>query len=649
MAIAGSLIIIAVWFFATPLAIYRGENPDLHIPPPKADRTCGAGDRPANESIPFWSVWAEYPPASKATYHPERLLRPNKDYTVVLDMAALEYRLCMDVWSSQPVTADINHLPENNPKSARLNLQVLLIPDERLFDSLPAENSVRQFDLDLGKIRTVRSKGFTVAHGVQQDLEEMGPRAEFVYGEQLFRLHTSGASGQGYLSFSIWLDGKPIDEVTAAVCVSIGELECNHPILGPSLLGVDLDNPSTLPGAALHIIDAWSTLIGVFRCNVCPNPSYFTWTIDRSTSDFSAEIDKITSKMVEARNPSARVSKDYQLTAGGDALFNLIFPQPSANAAADEFRRFVAIAQSQEPPDGKTALALFVRLLPHSSTLVFTPLNLMRVRINDAPPVFIGFLLNVQNALPLQDYSAPTTCSTGLELFVAPKNPPKTPAGAITTDYDEVIAARRRADSWITSIAKTCGDCVIANEEVFHNWLMEDITDQDKVVITLSHYGEDSLYLSESGDPNVMPTVARTFGPASLAILDGCGTAATHNPVLVRNLNAAHVYSFVATSADIEPEMGGDFLRILLDDLALNAGDPAYNIGTARFDAVNQLSKTFHVRFDPSTGINVREQYGPKALLFLLAGKGTVRVCPPSPQIHPNDVAPKPHPQGAPL
>jgi hypothetical protein len=67
----------------------------------------------------------------------------------------------------------------------------------------------------------------------------------------------------------------------------------------------------------------------------------------------------------------------------------------------------------------------------------------------------------------------------------------------------------------------------------------------------------------------------------------------------------------------VDPVLAGKFLTEFMDQLKRNVNDPRYTVTRARFDAVRSL------------GRDEKSVYGPKALAFILAGNGAIRLCVP--------------------
>jgi hypothetical protein len=245
------------------------------------------------------------------------------------------------------------------------DLEVLVIPDQRYFQ-MQGERAKR-LTVDLEKVRDTQNSGFALDGSPFAYLRSHGGKAPFSFGMQSFRLRVlrSAPLGNAPVALSFWADGKPIDEVAMNLCV-VAKPEDACPTSSASsthsLRGVDLSGKGNLPDAALHLIERGSDVVGVFRCNSCAGDKYFNWTIGQR-SFFSAAHAKGTSD------------------------------KPST---------------------------LFVRLLSNKPNLVLFPMGLVRVPLPGGSKDFLGFSVNIEAPLELQDYSTQSKCISDWVLFVPP-------------------------------------------------------------------------------------------------------------------------------------------------------------------------------------------------------------------------------------
>jgi hypothetical protein len=568
-----------------------------------------ATSRPRRDfSDPVWNVWAER--SSVPAFTPENLQR-GQDYSIVVNLAALHYRnvaRTVQVYS-QDVSEGFAKWLEDHDDSAA-DLEVLIAPDQRSFELL--DQPWKMLHLDLATIRATQT--FRLRESPFAYLRSHHGMAPFSFAVLIFRVRVSRSAplGNAPVAFSLWADGKPIDEIAVNLCVakSSGE-ECPTSVGSDvyTLRGIDLSGSGAAPDAALHLIERGRDIVGVFRCNSCVDRKYFTWTIGQQRDGWLA--DRVNELIQRLRPP---VPSEGVFVQEGDVLHNLVFPNAQDVSEADRaFSAFVAAAakrHTEVPP------SLFARVLANKPTLILFPLALMRVPLGDGTRSFVGFDVNIESPLELQDYSVQSRCISEWVLFAPP-------AGRYQGDVEDARVYANAA-GWIDSITKECPGCVYSDPHVFADWLLGNTQSSQpmasQAIVALSQYGANSLFFDGTADnPPAVPSasIRRTFAPPSFAILDACGTAAPGGSEFVRSLNEHGVYSIISTSAAIPGAMGGQFLKTFVDVLK---GHPTYTVSRARYEAVKLL------RIEKSSTGRV---YGPQALEFVLVGNGGLRVCLP--------------------
>jgi hypothetical protein len=262
-------------------------------------------------------------------------------------------------------------------------------------------------------------------------------------------------------------------------------------------------------------------------------------------------------------------------------------------------------------------MSLFVRLLAGKPNLDLFPIALMRVPLTDGTKDFLGFRVNVEAPLELQDYSTPDKCISNWILFVPPHGTAET--------IGDLADARDFANSsgWIDRMTQLCSTCVYSDPDKFSKWLLDESANAipgNQAVVVLSQYKSNALFFNSSIDnpPSVLAgSVRRKFAAPSFAILDACGTSAPGESEFIRMLNSHGIYTFISTSTAIPGSMGGQFLKIFVEILAKH---PDYTVSRARFEAVQAVSKLHGSNDQP---------YGAQALVFVLVGNGSLRLCLP--------------------
>jgi hypothetical protein len=588
------------------------------------------GPQHATFQDPLWNVWAEQAASSEVAspspaFTPTNL-EPNRDYSLVINLAGLRLGETEGkmVFSKETSSAFAQWL-EQNRNVPSVDLNVVALVDSQYFEL--RDSRAKTFSVDLAKIGQARDNGFEVPKSPFEYLRSQGGKAPFSFGLQSFHIRTLDRTGSASIAISVWADGKPIDELTLTLCITAaaaepackGKLSASNP-----LAGVDLTMRGIYPDMALHLIDRKSGVAGVLRCNSCgwSEGDYREWEFDETA-------DWVSQRMVEILNVFAKTAESKSLTpkqvqqgiaSVGRNLYNVIFhSRKPDNAANSAFVDFVAKAQAMEK-DGKAPPALFVRIIPERQDLRLAPVGLMYVKAPGAAPDFVGFSVNVQTPLEYQDYSPSPDCISRWVLFVPPETPPPTVS---RLSLRQVLAARQPFQDWIAATRQSCPDCVIDDETDFDNWLSRPGPRENLAIAILSHHSNNALFFNEDTKvPQVMSSaITRLFGKASIVILDACGTSEPGASEFIRQFNRRGVMSAIATSTRVDPVLAGKFLATFMTLLQQHANDPNYTVSQARFDAVRKLAR----EKEPSEELS----YGPRALAFVLAGNGALRLCAP--------------------
>ena len=349
-----------------------------------------------------WNVWEEKY-SSKPSFVPAKKLLVDAQYSLVLDLSALEYGAETGSFG-QPVSASFDAwLKESAGPLATLD--ILVVPDERFFQPQGDNERVKKFDIDLEKLRRTRSQGFKLKGTVFGYLKKHkdGP---FSFGRQLFLVQSKNQTGSAAIALSIWVDGRPVDEISVPLCIVRNMKDPCDTIRPPdmSLRGVDSISRGVFPDAALHLIELDSTtVIGVFRCNSCPDwkpDEYRHWVLGRSAGWLS---DMLTKTLLPGFERASLAGNEDAFQNVGAALYGAVFQNDEGNGRPSSaelgFVNFVASAIKREA-SGHVPPSIFVRLLPHNADPLFMfPLGLMAVRLPDRTSPFLGFHFRVQTPL----------------------------------------------------------------------------------------------------------------------------------------------------------------------------------------------------------------------------------------------------------
>jgi hypothetical protein len=330
------------------------------------------------------------------------------------------------------------------------------------------------------------------------------------------------------------------------------------------------------------------------------------------TADWvSNRLNEITMRVGDLQQSLTPAQVRKAMVSAGQDIYNVIFhARKQDNEATRAFADFMVKARALKK-DNKPPPSLFMRIIPERLDLMLAPVGLMHAGSPDSE--FVGLVANVQTPLEYQEYAPLADCISRWVLFVPPENllPIVPPA------LQAVLDARQPFNDWIAAFKQSCGTCVIDNEDDFHQWLNQSGEGESNAVVILSHHSANALFFNEmEGSPRVLSSaVTREFATPSFVVLGACGTSEPGSSEFIRQFNFRGVSSAIATSTKVEPVLAGKFLATFMNLLQLHANDSSYSVSQARFDAVAALAQ------DPN--------YGAKALAFILAGNGALRLCVP--------------------
>jgi hypothetical protein len=564
-----------------------------------------------------WNLWTEEPYSETPRYSSAQA-RPNGEYTLVVNLSALKYEDA-GVWTQQS-SQEFRSWLERHKNADIAGAEVVVEPDPRFFLPMAPQERIKDLRIDLGKIRAAAAGEIQLPQGPFEMLRRNKGDVPFVFATQTFRLRTGAAVGTGYVSLSIWLGGKPVDEVAIPICVrnSVADL-CEHSLPnGQSLRGIDLTREYAAPDVAFHLIDAKSEVVAVFRCDSCDTQGqkYLAWHIPQTSQWVGEQLAGIENKLSQDPDPTTGETRLSVAQEEGAELRELLFPHsyPEAMLARKAIEGLVASSLANGAvPDGRTAKTLFARLVPDKPDLILIPLNLLLVAGPHDKDVFLGSVINVQSALELEDNTRSPNCVSHWQMFVPPAD--KDVSDPV---YSAVVKARAKTEKWIEQVHTTCPECVLDHENQLSQWLRSGQPLERQGIVTLSHHSPHSLYLHDDGvpAPAVGPmAIARDYTTPGLVILAGCGTGQVGASEFVRQFNSAGIHTIIATSTEVDGEAAGEFVADFFDLLSQpeHVNDPAYGVGAARFDAAQKLSET----------------YGPTAQLFIFAGNPATKACSP--------------------
>lgn len=560
---------------------------------------------------PVWNAWAEEF-SETPRFSPVPKLRKNTNYEFVIDLAALSYGDGPGLYHADTSEAFVDWISKINAESATLD--VLLIPDERIFAPQTQNEQVKQLRVSLTKIRRTHEQALRLRGSPFDELR--AGHDDFVFGRIRAKIRTQDVAGRGSIAVSFWSNGTPLDELTVPFCVVDSDSDA-CPLaenLSVSLRGIDplrigsSNDKSPYPDAALHFIEMDpASVVGVLRCNTCNDwrtNQFVTWQIDRSADFIASYLSGTVIHDFETRGTTADSFQQH-----GEDLYDLLFHGRDSARAKNQFAQFLTWYPKTHnnatiPP------SIFVRLLPgRAEPLFLVPLGLLYVPGYDD---FVGLHFRIETPLERQDYTASPGCISKWVLVV-PENDP-------AHQYDDMQQARAPFASVIDEFQKSQNSTIYEKMGPFRSWLRQGGgTAESEALLILSHHDSNRLYFDPS-DTVESVSVQRPFLVPSIAIINACGTAKPGALEFVREFNDHGMSAEVATASEVEPRMAGLFAASLIRHLQDHAAETDYGVARARFDAVVEVSQ-----MAMATG----EKYGPRALIYVMLGNGSIRACTP--------------------
>lgn len=559
-----------------------------------------------------WNAWAE-PASPTLGFSPVPFLEPdNKNYSLVLDLAAFAYEGGPDIYHRAARDKLKDWLLKSNLPD--VDLKLLIIPDERFFKTAKRTETLR---VDLKRLRHAVKQGVEVPRNPLELLRENSAR-DFSFGRVKIDLRTLDREGAGSVAIALWADGvMPVDELSIPLCVASNaetakDCEIDEK-LHDSLSGIDplrgaaqQEKFALKPDAALHFIELdSSTQVGVFRDNAWPADQYVSWQLNKSAKATRQYLQQTLLPNFD------RATNEAALIPVGTELYNLLFPTPSAREARQAFAEFIQRQQNRRDPTDPPSI--FIRMLSEDKEEppFLIPLGVM-VHDFGGKKDFLGFHFRIQTPLQVQDYQPYSKCIESWVMLA-----PRANASGVPKELNDAV---QHLSKWFTSWQVE----PISEMDRFIKWVGEDVSETKPVsLFILAHQDSNSLYFQEN--PRLGAAgIQRLFRMPSVAIVNGCATAAPGSSAIVQELNARGVSTVIATAAKVDPHLAGDFFSVLFRHLTENPAGREYPLGVAHFLTLQDLR-----RLAPNSSSS---PYGAKVLAYELLGNSSLRICSPPPR-----------------
>src|SRR5579863_163050 len=555
----------------------------------------------------YWNAWAS---TTADPYSPTRRFETESDCKIFLDLSGFDYSSTNSATTSKEAGPEfVRTLRQwlQGSRSDTTKVKILFLPDPRYFDP-PKDNGVTQMPVDLAAVRKVFAQSLSQPADPFQSMQNNAgqPKLDWLFARATLELHTRKLRGPTSIGISIWDGIRPVGEMAIPICIG-SENECQGmpPPIETSLRGFDSlrlsdqlsTDRSTYPDGALHFLELNSgNVIGIFHRNDWAEDRFVSWRLRDNAQSLRAWLKD---KLIPAFNIA---KKREELTERGRDLFDRLFPDDvEGESARKEFQQF--FSEYRFSARGGIPGSLFVRMLPQDDDpLPILPIGLMAVQIGDQPSEFLGFQFLLETPLESQDYRPAQTCISNWVMLLPPED-------------SELSNVRNRVGSHLVEWQNT--RMIFDDIPRFRDWARN--TDQPSppiVLATLSHHDRDRLYFSSE---SIMSTgFHRQFANPSIAILGGCGTGNIGATDIVRALNHHGVAAVIATSSEISPVLGADFLSTLDDTLSAQPSAPR-TLELVMFNTLRTLAAK-----EPS---KTSGPYGPSVLAYALLGNGNLQIC----------------------
>jgi hypothetical protein len=594
----------------------------------------------AGPKTPVWNTWFEQEHAGVA-FTPLTSSPAGASVNLVLDLVTIPLMTGTNgVSSFRGISTFQQWL--RSVKTSTADIRVLVVPAEKYFVAPTREQRTRTVSISIEKLKSA----LTVEENLGPEAamaylrEHRGTAAWDVVHEQ-FTLHLRPHEGMasappvlGNVAVILWVDDPqsgvaPVGNLSASLCISPSGEMCkdstsvNSTLSGPKqqiTSAVQFIEAHDLSDAALHFVELdENTLVGVFRCNTCPDwraDEYLTWPINSSAADL---VRQLHDTILDGLENADAYDNDAEYLRAGQALYNLLFG--SSPEAQRRFGEFIEYALKSQGESHTHPLRLFVRVLsvlPRDAFAV--PMGLMAVKTPAGRDVIAGDAVEIQQPLPDEDYTTSSSCLSTWAALIP---------GREIQDPD-MVNARSQVTSWFGDHEKLPGVHVFNRIEDFADWLVPGAPEEEvssaapSVLMVLSHHEPGRLFFDMiHRTPAVYAaSMLRRFPTPSVAIVDACGTGKPGALDIIEKLNGNRVTTVIATSTSVNAYLGGAYLDLLIRRLKDAHGN--YSIGDANFEAVHDLSK--RLRGDPGAA---DRPFGAAAYAFQVLGNSAVQVCMP--------------------
>ena len=562
----------------------------------------------------YWNAWTRDEMGGPTTL----VLRPNTSYALHLDLAAVNYG--RDTVAASAASA--NALEEITKwlqgPAASLDLDLVLVADEHFVGQSLRKGRVT---LDLARMRNWYGGAKTPIPPDPLIEAASSVKPGFVFSDaKPFVIRTKkDAKGMASLTFTMWKE-IPVDELTFSICVASYEEElavCKAPrVLSRGFSAVPEMKASlpVVPEVAVTFVapDRDKPAFGILRDNRPGAESLFTqWELKKSVKELRDYVAVTLENAFSSNIPLA-----------GLAVFKELF---ATDAAQDAFRQAVEARLRQPVPVHDQLFTLPPRLhfrIIEAGEPAILPVSFITIPLKTdggVPDLIpIGFHYVLDMPFGDRDTAPPADCITRWMLLY----PAYDSAATWDDEKDVVKKAAMRAKNTLATWSDTMKMPPFprSSMEKFALWLQDGKEKDGAALVMLAHHAANKMWFAKNEEITAS-LVGRSFTPPAVAILNGCGTGGSAANDFAKRLALNNVHALIVTSTDVQPDLAGDYLNMLAEELKADQLKEGFDLAHAHFHTL--------LRLRMMDNANNTAKYGDRALSFMLAGDGRLRLCAP--------------------
>jgi hypothetical protein len=572
----------------------------------------------------YWNILAR----KESDGAPTTILRPGESYNLRVDLSAFQYR-------GESLAGEVSTNAQGEIQSwltgtaANLDLDLVLVTGDEFDDSNDRHQGLR---ISLDKMRTWYGSTTPAApprlapnDALAEVTQDVQPDYLFSSGSP-FQVHTAeAAKGMATLTVTMW-KGIPIDEITFSLCIASEteeEAVCHGKasILSRGFGAVpEMTEPtSSPPDVAVTFVaaDPNHKVHGILRDNRPGSDGTFVqWKLNKTMKDLRTYVSQTLEPALNTDN----------LVLTGFGLYKELF---TTQVAREALSRIISAematpvsAEPVNPPAGAPLGAvtnpprIHFRIIDADGLTTLPVSFLVWQRENGAfEPIGFHYILDVPLGGRVTQHSE---CVSRWMLLY-----PSVPEAVDNPDeQDAIIRAVLRAKSTLIQWSTVAQKPFLANDiNSFGGWLASGAETAGAAIVLLAHHASDRMWFS-TNQPITASLVGRSFQSPTIAILDGCGTGGSAANEFAKRLSVNGVNAIVVTNTNIAPDLAGDYLNVLAEELSADQSRPGFNFAYAHFNALRRLRGKENTDINPTL-------YRERALSFMLVGNGNLKLCTP--------------------